>query len=403
MGAAVLGASVVLTTAALPALADPVKVVPIERSDADFAKYHEEGINVWLEGHDDPDDAAVDANLIALYVIENGAKNVVQTYCVELPTQLVNGTPLHEVPWDQHPNATTKFKDNAKYVNWILHHSYPSVDFAKVGDEAGKKVTKREVIAATQAAIWHYSDGANLSTKNPTADDDPTVDANVKAVYDYLTSAKNEGDEQQPKPTLEIKPESLHGKAGDKPIGPFTLTTSASQVLLKAALPDGVKFTDADGKDLGSPVTAKDVYLKVPAGAKAGKVEFTVEASAPVNQGRLFVSVDKNDKTQSLVVAKSGDVSVKAKATADWEEGVVETSPSSTVPSTWPTTTTAVPSESVEVPPTITTTDTPPAAGADTDDLAYTGASIFVPLLIGLGLLAAGVVALIVVRRRKSA
>ena len=41
-------------------------------------------------------------------------------------------------------------------------------------------------------------------------------------------------------------------------------------------------------------------------------------------------------------------------------------------------------------------------AGGD-DDLASTGASIFVPLLIGIGLLGAGAGALLFVRRKRTA
>lgn len=399
LGAAVLGASIVLMTAALPAAAVPVKIIPIERNDPDFEKHHEEGIELGLKGEERD---WFDANLIPLYVIENGEKTVVKAYCVELPTVLQNGTPLHEVPWDQHPNENTQFKQNAKFVNWILHNSYPLQKTDVLSTATGRDIEAREAIAATQAAIWHYTDGASLKD-DPTKDTDPEVDADVKAVYDYLTGEKNTGVENQPAPTLKIDPKELSGKAGEL-IGPFTVETTAEAVVLEAELPEGVKLTDKDGVELPSIESGEmaaqavetktaDVYVQVAEGAEAGEVEFSVKANAELQHGRLFVSEDRNKKTQSLIIAKPTTVKVEEKAKAKWVEGVIVTS-STTATTTTTTTTTTAPT---------TTTTVPAGGGGEDDDLASTGASIFVPLLIGIGLLGAGAGALLFLRRKRTA
>ncbi|ACU34132.1 thioester domain-containing protein [Actinosynnema pretiosum subsp. pretiosum] len=407
-GAIALGASIALTTAALPASATAIEILPIPRHDPDFAKFHEEGIEVKMSGHKDKDNW-LGANLIALKVKEDGKTTGVKAYCVELPTPLENGTPLTEVPWGEHPNSGTKFKENADKINWILQNSYPVKDASVLSEATGKSVSKREAIAATQAAIWHFSDGADLDT---TKDRDRQTNEDVKAVYAYLIGEKNVGIKEQPAPSLAITPKTQSGKPGDL-IGPFEVSTTAGAVVLKADLPQGVTLVDAAGATLktaakGDASASADtkfekVFVKVPEGAKDGQVSFSLQADAKLNSGRLFVSSDKNKKTQSLVVALPSQVTVKAEATASWKAEQVTTPPTTTSVSTSPSA--PAPSSSNPSTPESSTPETSvsPVPVAEKDELASTGASIFVPLLIGLGLLGAGAAAMIVMRRRKTA
>ncbi|MFJ6670296.1 thioester domain-containing protein [Actinosynnema sp. NPDC091369] len=401
LGAAVLGASIALLTAALPAAADPVKIIPIERDDPDFLKHHEEGIELGIEGEKRD---WLDANLIPLYVIENGEKTVVKAYCVELPTVLKDGTPLHEVPWDKHPNSKTQFVANAKFVNWILHNSYPLKDPSVLSEATGRDIDEREAIAATQAAIWRFSDGAKLKS-DPTKDTNPEVDADVKAVYDYLTGDKNKGIEQQPAPTLKIDKAELTGKADGRLIGPFTVETTADSFRVEAEVPAGVTFTDKDGNPLTpagdgdfsarAETRTADIFVKVAPGTESGEVEFSVKADAQLQHGRLFVSESPAKETQSLIIAKPSTVKVEEKAKVKWVESTVVTTTTEATTTTAPTTTTTTAAP--------TTTTTAVAGGGGDDDLANTGASIFVPLLIGVGLLGAGAGALLFVRRKRTA
>lgn len=396
LGAAILGASIVLLTAALPAAADAVIVKPHPGADIN-------GMGIFLEGKD----KEIHTELIGLKIVENGKDQTATAYCVELPTALEDNTPLEEVPWGEHPNEDTDFKANAKFVNWILHNSYPTLD-VKAAQDAFDLPTIKEssLIAGTQAAIWHYSDGAKLNEGNATVEGDD-VDADVLAVYKKLTGADNVGLDQEPAPTLDIKQELLEGTAGGALIGPFeVVTTSDKGLTLTAEVPEGVTFTDKDGNplqvaadgQLGAQAVTRvsEVFVKVAEGTEPGEVEFTVAATAKLHHGRLFVAQDKSKKTQSLVIAKPADVDVKDKAKVKWVEGVTPTTTT-----TAPTTTTETTTTTTEAP---TTTTTPaPAAGGGDDDLANTGASIFVPLLIGLGLLGAGAAALLILRRKRAA
>ncbi len=396
IGAAVLGASIALMASALPATAE-VHVKP-------KGEWDQRGADVFLEGKGDK----LDTSLIGLQIDNTDTK--VQSYCVELPTPLKDGHGLKEVAWDKHPNPKTKFKENADKISWILQHTYPLIKAQELGKVVGKDVSEEEAIGATQAAIWHFSDDAKL-------DKGRVGNGDVVAVYDYLTGDKNEGIKEQPTPTLTIEPAEKKGAPGDL-IGPFTVTTTAGEVVLKADLPAGVTLADKDGNVLSDPkegtfavkdagTKTKEFWVKVPAGTADGKASFSVEANAELTQGRLFVSSNDQLQTQSLVVAFPAKANLKAKGTAEWAAtGETTTPPSSTSESAPPTSTTteSAPSTSETV-PTTTTTEPVPAGGSsgEPDELASTGASIFVPLVIGIVLVGGGAGALLVMRRRKAA
>ncbi|WP_199440780.1 thioester domain-containing protein [Umezawaea beigongshangensis] len=410
IGAAILGASVALMATAVPASADTK--AKLDQS-GDEAGLH---VNLKKEG-------VTYTGLIGLGI--EGADTVAHTYCVELPEPVKGDAGMVEVPWDAHPRPESGFHQNRDKVNWILAHSYPSIEVDAL--RAAVKIddlTVREAIAGTQAAIWHFSDNDELDLANPlrggeTDEDDKPVDqdpADVVALYQYLTSDANTG-LGETKPSLDVAPLLQKGKAGDK-IGPFTITTTAGEIAVEGEMPVGVLLTDAEGKPFTpaedgrftvADASAKtvDVYVTVPADAAAGSAKFSVHADSRVDAGRLFIRGDENKKTQSLIVASPVDVELDAAAAAEWEGAQVEVPPTTTTPvSTTPapetSTTTSAPSSS-DV-PSSTTTPAPVAGGGsnDDDELASTGASIFLPLTIGVLLLAAGAAALVLVRRRKA-
>lgn len=404
IGAALLGAAALLSLSALPASADVV-IKPIK---GDWQWGHDvylvPGAGNTPGRHKDE----FSTGLIGVELKEDGQKDRFQAYCVELPTRLEEGKPLREAPWGEHPNPASHFKDNAGKILWILTNSFPmkSVDEVNRAFGDGKSpFNDREAIAATQAAIWHFSDGAELDVAKESKDEGGE---DVVELYQKLVKqAVDEG--KQLNPTLGLAPAELKGKAGEK-IGPFAVTTTASEVTLTAKLPKGVTITDAKGNPLTVEtsgdelkVKAKDTaekvsefFVNVPGDALAGQAEMKVKVEAKLQAGRLFVSEDKNQKTQSLVIAKTSDIKLEKPARAEWAGGTVTQPPTSST-----TTTTTVPPTTTTVPP--TTTTAPPAPGGGTDeDLASTGASILWPLVGGLVLVGGGIAALFVVRRKKA-
>ena len=387
-GAAVVGASVALMmTAAIPAGADPVtgKVDP----DGYQNGYH---VNVGGK-HDD-----ASTSLIG-FELEDGTK--LQMYCVEINTRIDREHSMAEKPWDSYPNAESPFHDNRAKINWILHNGFPVVGadaLTKLLTDQGAKLkeglSKEEAISATQAAVWHFSDGTKLNEENPLPKGPEDAKADVVTLYKYLTGAANVGIGDQPTPALAVSPLELSGKAGER-IGPFTVSTTGEIQKLTTKLPEGVKITDANGVELTAEAIkdGSQVFLDVPKDAKEGAGAFELTATAGVDTGRLFVGQNYAEKpTQSLIVAKAEKSEIAASAGAKWTEAATETT-TTTPPTTSETTTT--PSE------TPSTTSPAPQPKNTSGDLAETGVSIFVPIMIGVVLVGAGIGALLFLRHRK--
>ncbi len=385
-GAGVTGAAALLMmAAAIPASADPASGVV----DGGTSGYH---VNVGGGGLHN-----LATSLIG-FKLTDGTK--LGMYCVEIHTNIDREHEMVEQPWDEYPNADSPFHDNRDKINWVLHNGFP----VKSADDLAAKVTEggaalndgldeKEAIAGTQAAVWHFSDDTDLNRDEPLPDrGDEAAAKDVVALYDYLTGDANIGIGDQPTPALEVSPTELSGKAGER-IGPFTVSTTGSIDELKANLPEGVKITDVDGVELDASKikNGSQLFLDVPADAAEGEASFELNASAKVDTGRLFVGKDYSEghKTQSLIVAKAEESKISVTASGNWAATPPPTSPPSS-------------STSETTPPTTTTTEAAPAPQPkNTGGLASTGASIFVPVVLGLVLVGAGVGSLLVLRRRR--
>ena len=390
IAAALVGASALLLATAAPAAADPVtgKVDP----EAHVIGYQVNVGDGWL--------ATIPTNLLG-FTLSDGTK--LGMYCVEIHTDIDETKDMVERPWDDYPDEESPFHQNRAKINWVLHHGYPAKSLQALTaqfPDAHDGIDALEAIAATQAAVWHFSDDVDLDRDDPLSGDgsDDEDAADALALYDYLVGDDNKGLGEQPTPTLTVSPETLSGNAGER-IGPFTVTTSGTIEGLTADLPAGVKITDADGTELtaGTIADGTELYVDVPEGASDGDGSFELTASAAVDTGRLFVGKDYDEHpTQSLIVAKAEKTTLTVSAGAEWT--TAPTTPPTSTTTTTTTTTTTVP------PATTTTEDTPaPQPKNNDDDLAETGASILAPVLIGLVLVGAGLGAMLVVRRRRKA
>ncbi|MEV4145423.1 thioester domain-containing protein [Amycolatopsis sp. NPDC049691] len=315
--------------------------------------------------------------------LSNGS--TLKLYCVQITVGLRTDVDMVERPWSKYPAENSSFEKNNTKINWVLHNGYPGTGLdalgkalKKAGVETHDGISEREAIAATQAAVWHFSDGVNLDATKPLAEEkDAGANADVAALYAYFTGDQNKGIGEQPKPTLNIAADKTEGAAGSK-IGPFSVATSGDITSLTSQLPEGVKITDADGKELKNS-DVKDgskLYVDVPAGTKPGKGGFTLKATGELDTGRLFVAENYAKKpAQSLIVADSEKTEVTANAAASWTEaGAPTTAPS-----------------------------TPAGSNGGGGDLANTGVDAAVPFTVGGLLLGGGALMLLVNRRRSRA
>ncbi|HEU5471136.1 MAG TPA: thioester domain-containing protein [Actinophytocola sp.] len=368
LGAAVAGIAVVGMLAAAPASAEGVSGTAPGTGTEGFR------VNVGGVG-DNPETMLIDLKLA------NGAN--LKVYCVQIRTDLDNSREaMVEVPWEQFPDTGSPFARNSDRLNGVLHNGFPVKSLAELtkaltaaGVRLSDGLSAEEAITATQAAVWHFSDGTDLNEADPLVDlDNRAIEQDVLALYRFLLDDKNTGGAVAPKATLEFSPAQSAGDPGTK-IGPFTVATNGKITELAADVPDGVRIIDK----AGNPVDAKaikngsEIFFEVPADAApgAGSVELTAEAQ--VATGRLFIGKGGR-AAQALIVAASDDSVVTATATAtfgqdDVAAGQVDENPE-------------------------------PQAAANQDDLATTGASTLIPISLGVGLLAGGTLLLLLRRRR---
>lgn len=370
-GAVAFCAALVVMAFSAPAFAAPGQKGRVEHS------LNEPGLSVKVNGR------SVSTTLIGI-VLEDGTR--LKTYCVDFTVVSKDGSRVIEDDWSKYPNPSTKFKAKPENVNWILHNSYPvRPDTGQLGKEAGiTNLTAKQAIAGTQLAIWHFSNGTKPDANN---------NANVVALYKYLTGPANVGGKPEPSTSLAITPDSLDGKAGGK-IGPFKIETSAKEVPLKVEGPDGVTLVDKDGKPVTKAKNGADVYLQVPAGTPAGSATIKAEVEATIQTGRLFRG-DKGDVTQTLITATAAKTKVKAEAKGTWTVKPTE-SPSPT------------PSQSVSPSPSVSPSATGPASPTPSYEggggtLPLTGSNVALVAGIGAALLAIGASVFFIARKKRSA
>ncbi|MFE0647806.1 Cys-Gln thioester bond-forming surface protein [Streptomyces sp. NPDC059534] len=233
--------------------------------------------------------------------VENGGS--LQTYCIDFRTGAREGKKYKEVGWDQsslHNNA------DAGKILWILENSYPNVSVdaleAKTHVEG---LTEKTAAAATQAAIWRYSDKVDATP----------VDPQGQKLTSYLL--ENAKTVEEPKASLSLSPSSVAGKSGER-LGPIKVGTNAAEATLSIVpgAPAGVGVVDKDGKAVTKAKDGDEVFVDVPKGTADGTAEVKAEAATKVPLGRAFVSVQ--GKSQTMILAGSSDSTVTAKATAAW-------------------------------------------------------------------------------------
>jgi TQXA domain-containing protein/LPXTG-motif cell wall-anchored protein len=382
-GAALTGTAAILMAVAAPAAAAPAtgKVDP----SGNVIGYQVNVGDDWL--------ATIPTNLLG-FTLADGTD--LGMYCVEIHTDIDGEHDMVEQPWNEYPSQDSPFNTNRTKINWVLHHGYPALTLEQVAAQLPSThdgIDVLEAVAATQAAVWHFSDGVDLDRDDPLSGDASDEDdaADALALYDFLTGPANTGIGEAPLPTLSIAPATLEGQSGSR-IGPFTVSTNATVEQLAKTLPDGVKLVDDQGNELTGPVAdGAKVYVDVPAGTVDGDGGFELTASASLDTGRLFVGENyAKHPTQSLIVAAAVNTELTASAGVSWKAAPVTTT----------TTTTTPPETTTTVPPTTTSTTAAPVPQAG---LAETGASVFTPIVIGLVLVGAGIGTLLFLRRRRSA
>jgi LPXTG-motif cell wall-anchored protein len=186
-------------------------------------------------------------------------------------------------------------------------------------------------------------------------------------VSDWLT--RDATDQPEPAAHLSISPASAAGVVQGGKAGPFAVTGPSGDITLSVG---GGAAVDAAGKPVTTVVNGGRFYLTRDT---PGEVTVSAKARATHSTGRVFLFRGGNQARQKLILAGTAGEELTAGAKAAFTPA-----PAST------------PSASPSV---------PAASGGGGGELARTGTSLVGPVIGGVLLLAAGLGALLVVRRRR--
>jgi TQXA domain-containing protein/LPXTG-motif cell wall-anchored protein len=246
----------------------------------------------------------------------------VEAYCIDLNNDLDNGGKYHETAWQA---SAVQHLEN---VQWILVHSFPNVTPQQVLGDAGataiapadatREELKLLVYAATQGAIWHFSDGFNLGAYKGDNNRQAKGYPAVEKMYHYLVD--NAGSAPEPAPTLSITPANATGEIGTK-LGPFMVNSTSAATLTAA----GGKIVDANGAPVTSPVANGGKFWLT--GDTAGKVTVDATATGTVPSGRVFTATSTAKQFQKIILAGVATTTLAAHATGTFTPKAAPTLP----------------------------------------------------------------------------
>jgi TQXA domain-containing protein/LPXTG-motif cell wall-anchored protein len=277
----------------------------------------------------------------ALFTLTTADAEALLAYCIDLHTHTNTGVTYDEGSWTQ-----ANVPDVAK-VTAILQASYPVRTVVQLRQSSGiANLTEQQAIAATQAAIWHFTDLLNLDRTVA----EQNASSTIGTLYDYLLGVAA-NPVVEPAPALSITPSTVTRTVATM-VGPFTLHVTPASAIVAVTNDAGVSFTDATGNAV-VPTSDGDEFWITPTAEGSFTVNATADVAVPT--GRVFLhtpSAADPDAHQKLVLARSGAVTTTAAAT-------FESTPV-------PTTTTEAPTTTTEAPTTTTEAPTTTAAGVTT-------------------------------------
>ncbi|TDQ53627.1 thioester domain-containing protein [Actinorugispora endophytica] len=321
-------------------------------------------------------------------------KTTLPAYCIDFETSIVSQADYQEGEWEEYPGEGEFADSQPGKVLWILQNSYPTLDAAALGEAAGVEgLNDKQAMSATQAAIWHFSNGVNLSEDN---------NGKIRAVYSYLL--ENATEITQAPASLTITPNEASGVAGT-PIGDFTVSTTASSVPLTLDGPEsGVEIRDIEGNVITEIGDGQRFTVTVEDDVPAGEATVTGSVEATVQIGRLFQGVDPEKPTQTLITAGEGETEASASAKVTWTAPEESPSPTPSTPEESPSPTPSTPEESpTPTPSTPEESPTPtPTTPDDKPGLPVTGAALGGLIAAAVVAVGGGGAAMYLSRKRKS-
>ena len=277
-------------------------------------------------------------------------------YCIEYWIRAADPNHTSAVTgWDEF-TGDNNFKTDPQVrerVAWILRNSHPTLSLDDIEATTGTSgLTEAEAIAATQSAIWHFTDDfvpdGELTVESAATNSEPvsTQSAdNVQAVFDYLTGEENTGlNEQEVQASVTLVeatdadvtlPEGLREVIEDEDdhvFGPVALNASTNSVDLEIHTTDAavdmadLSVFDADGEvvEPSQPVTTDELWLHVPADTETGGVHIAAESTEYGYTGRLITpEPDAQRRFQTIVVVDQTAHNDSTELQLSWEKPTI--------------------------------------------------------------------------------
>ena len=245
-------------------------------------------------------------------------------YCTEWEVNFQKTNDAYAAKWSDFP-GDNKFKtdENVRQkINWIAANSYPAVSYETVLQKAGvtsTQVSKKSVIAQTQAAIWNLGSGFDykgLAQGEGTAEEQQ----NAKKVYEYLLGPANVGRAESTSVDLQVgfKGKDTATRQANGTFGPFTLDTNADSLEVTA---ETGQVVDKNGKAFPANEikNGQEFYFK--AEEQAGSAKLIAKAASSEVNGALIISPKQggNGHHQTLIVTHDKSKTKEAELYIEWE------------------------------------------------------------------------------------
>lgn len=314
----------------------------------------EEGIR--LNGDTPEGSQSPEATMIGLELADGETRTV---YCIQLQVGLEQDLIHEERPWEDIP------VEDLPMVLGVLVNGYNGDNAAELLEAAGVAGEDLEgfsadqvAYAGTQSAIWSLTDGWVLDSAD-------NADVAVQGVQDYLIANSEPIDEPDFEPYFEV--DDAEAKTEGTTVGPFTVGTNFDEITFSQ--PEGATIVDENGDEVTSFTDGQQFYVKFDKAetATVKLVTDTIVWTTPA--GRTFVPVDGEGadvEGQRLILAEEHTSEYNAEI--EFDIAVEE-----------------VPSESPK------------------PQLPTTGASLTTVASVGGAVLLAGIVAMVLMRRRAAA
>lgn len=241
-------------------------------------------------------------------------------YCIEITVSAGFDSSLTVGGWNAFPgnNAFKTSLDVRQKVAWIVYNSYPNRSLTEVGTAAGlatpSALTEKEAIAATQAAIWSLTDGAQLKRA---LDVSAQSNDRVMALHNYLKGSANTGRIEVLEPQLDVSVTGTSGTVGTL-VGPLSIRASEDFVEVESNSPYPVVYADGTAADLSRVPGNSDLFIQVPSNAELGSAQFSVELTGSRYTGLLVINKTGSTHKQTLMISASDEVKEKATGTVTW-------------------------------------------------------------------------------------